>query len=94
MRAVDAKTVRVVLRPRFAGWQRAVRDDPPEPRSLGQEPARIWTDGIDNPKTGAPIGSGPFLVERWERGTLIVSAAIRATGGAGPGSTGSSFATG
>ncbi len=32
----------------------------------------VWTDGIDNPKTGAPIGSGPFLVERWERGTRIV----------------------
>ena len=38
----------------------------------GKDPARLWTDGIDNPKTGAPIGSGPFLVERWERGTRIV----------------------
>ncbi len=24
-----------------------------------------------NPRTGAPIGSGPFLVERWERGKQI-----------------------
>ena len=31
----------------------------------------MWKDRIDNPKTGAPIGSGPFLVERWERGKQI-----------------------
>ena len=28
----------------------------------------IWRDGIDNPKTGDPIGSGPFLVGSFDRG--------------------------
>ena len=28
----------------------------------------IWVDRIDDPRTGEPIGSGPFLVESFERG--------------------------
>ncbi len=72
VRAVDAKTVRVVLRSRFAGWRGLFGTVLPSHALSGQNPARLWTDGIDNPKTGAPIGSGPFLVERWERGTRIV----------------------
>jgi peptide/nickel transport system substrate-binding protein len=72
VRAVDAKTVRVVLRSRYADWRGLFGTILPSHALSGQDPARIWTDGIDNPKTGAPIGSGPFLVERWERGTRIV----------------------
>ncbi len=72
VRAVDAKTIRVVLRSRFAGWRGLFGTVLPSHALSGQNPARIWTDGIDNPKTGAPIGSGPFLVERWERGRQIV----------------------
>ena len=37
-------------------------------RSPGRTSRKIWTDGIDNPKTGKPIGSGPFLVQSWEPG--------------------------
>jgi ABC-type transport system substrate-binding protein len=33
---------------------------------------RVFTDGIDDPKRARPIGSGPFLVERWERDKQIV----------------------
>ena len=38
----------------------------------GEDLTAIWRDRIDNPKTGEPIGSGPFLVERWERGKQLV----------------------
>jgi peptide/nickel transport system substrate-binding protein len=72
VRAVDAKTVRVVLRSRFGGWRGLFAAVLPSHALIGRNPARIWTDGIDNPKTGAPIGSGPFLVARWDRGTQIV----------------------
>ena len=34
----------------------------------GRGPRDVWLDGIDNPKTGKAIGSGPFLVEHWEHG--------------------------
>jgi peptide/nickel transport system substrate-binding protein len=29
---------------------------------------QVWQDRIDDPKTGEPIGSGPFLLGPWERG--------------------------
>ncbi len=70
-RAVDAKTVRVVLRSRFAGWRALFASVLPRHALAGEELGAVWTDGIDNPKTGRPIGSGPFLVERWERGKQL-----------------------
>jgi peptide/nickel transport system substrate-binding protein len=66
--AVDAKTVRVVLRSRFAGWHGLFPNVLPRHALEGENLAKIWTDRIDNPKTGQPIGSGPFLVESWVRG--------------------------
>ena len=38
---------------------------------MGQDLERVWSDGIDDPRTGRPIGSGPFLVQRWERGKQL-----------------------
>jgi peptide/nickel transport system substrate-binding protein len=72
VRAVGAKTVRVVLRSRFAGWRGLFSTVLPSHALAGQDLERTWLDGIDNPKTGGPIGSGPFLVERWERDKQIV----------------------
>ena len=34
----------------------------------GQNLKTIWQDGIENPTTGKPIGSGPFLLAGWIRG--------------------------
>jgi len=68
VRAVDSKTVRVVLRSRFAGWRALFGNILPRHALQGENVATVWTDGIVNPKTGRPIGSGPFLVERWDRG--------------------------
>jgi peptide/nickel transport system substrate-binding protein len=69
--AVDPKTVRVVLRSRFAGWRTLFGNILPSHALRGEDVTKIWTDRIDNPKTGKPIGSGPFLVERWERGRQL-----------------------
>ncbi len=71
VRAVDAKTVRVVLRSRYAGWRRLFWLVMPQHALAGEDLARIWTDGIENPKTGRPIGSGPFLVGDWDRGRQL-----------------------
>ena len=65
---VAAKTVRVVLRSRFAGWHALFPNVLPRHALVGENLANVWSARIDNPKTGRPIGSGPFLVERWERG--------------------------
>jgi peptide/nickel transport system substrate-binding protein len=71
VRALDAKTVQVVLRARFAGWRGLFGPILPEHALRGEDLAKVWTDRIDNPKTGRPIGSGPFLVGRWERGEQL-----------------------
>ncbi len=71
VRALDPKTVEVVLRTRFAGWRELFGSILPRHALAGVDLARVWTDRIDNPKTGAPIGSGPFIIERWERGKQI-----------------------
>jgi peptide/nickel transport system substrate-binding protein len=73
IRAVDAKTVRVVLRDRFSDWRiRLFEVVFPRHALIGENLQEVWTDQIDNPKTGAPIGSGPFLVQRYDRGRQLV----------------------
>ena len=71
VRALGPKTVRVVLRTRFAGWRSLFRVVLPHHALAGEDLTTVWRDRIDNPKTGRPIGSGPFLVQRWERGKQL-----------------------
>ncbi|MGH3137342.1 MAG: ABC transporter substrate-binding protein [Gaiellaceae bacterium] len=69
---VDAKTVRVVLRSRFFAWQEALFDVVlPQHALRGENLEKVWSDRIDNPKTGRPIGSGPFLVDDLDRGKQL-----------------------
>ena len=69
--AVGPKTLRVVLRSRFAGWRGLFPRVLPAHALRGEDFSRVWSDRISNPKTGQPIGSGPFLVQRWERGRAV-----------------------
>ena len=71
-RAVDSKTLRVVLRPRSATWPDFFGNILPAHVLRGSDLTQVWRDGIDDPRTGRPIGSGPFLVERLERGRQLV----------------------
>ncbi len=71
VRAVGQRRVRVVLRSRTAEWRQLFEIVLPQHALKGQSLGKIWADRIDNPTTGAPIGSGPFLVERWERGKQL-----------------------
>jgi peptide/nickel transport system substrate-binding protein len=64
--------VRVVLRSRYGGWRALFPFVLPSHALAGADFRSAWADGFDNPKTGAPIGSGPFLVGRWERDRQIV----------------------
>jgi peptide/nickel transport system substrate-binding protein len=70
--AVGAKTVTFAFRSRYGNW-RSLLDFPPLPHHAlaGEDLANVWKDRIDNPKTGRPIGSGPFLVGPWERGRQV-----------------------
>jgi peptide/nickel transport system substrate-binding protein len=67
---VDAKTVKVRFRQgkRYADWKKFLFDIIlPRHALVGEDLLSGWQTAIDNPKTGRPIGSGPFLVESWER---------------------------
>ncbi len=66
------ETVKVVLRSRRAGWQGALFGIILPSHALrGEDLTQVWTDRIDNPTTGEPIASGPFLVEGWSRGRQL-----------------------
>jgi ABC-type transport system substrate-binding protein len=72
VRVVDPKTVRVILRSRLGDWQGLFRGIYPAHVLRGANLLDIWRDRINDPRTGRPVGSGPFLVERWDRGRQIV----------------------
>ena len=79
--AVDAKTVRVVLRSRWSGWRTLFANVLPSHVLRGEHLTTIWDDGIDNPKTGQRIGSGPFPArELGARSPVDTDFAIRVTG--------------
>jgi peptide/nickel transport system substrate-binding protein len=71
VRALDAKTFKAVLRAPFPDWQRFFAAVLPRHALAGKDLENVWKDRIDNPKTREPIGSGPFLVGRWERGKQL-----------------------
>jgi peptide/nickel transport system substrate-binding protein len=72
VRALDAKTVRVVLRKRWASWRFDLFSTVlPRHVLQGEDYPSVWRERIENPKTGRPIGSGPFLVSSWERGRRL-----------------------
>jgi peptide/nickel transport system substrate-binding protein len=72
VRARGAKVVRVVLAAPYADWRELFRVVLPRHALEGEELETLWRSGVDNPRTGAAIGSGPFLVERFERGRQLV----------------------
>ena len=70
-RVLDAKTFRVELRQRFAQWRDLYSMILPRHALEGEDVTKVWRDSVDNPKTGQPIGNGPFLISRLERGKQI-----------------------
>jgi peptide/nickel transport system substrate-binding protein len=68
---VNAKTARVVIGEPLAAWRDLFRRIYPRHALAGRDLKSVWRDGIVNPKTGEPTGSGPFLIERWERGRRL-----------------------
>jgi len=71
VRAVGAKTVEVVLRAPWVDWRLLFDIVLPRHAVAGQEFESLWKDGIENPRTRRPIGSGPFLLAGWQRGKQL-----------------------
>ena len=72
VRATDGRTVRVVLREKNASWRSLFKYVLPSHVLQGKDLSQVWMDGVDDPDTGRPIGTGPFLVQSWLRGSQIV----------------------
>jgi peptide/nickel transport system substrate-binding protein len=71
VRKLSRKTVRVQLRTRYVDWRYLFDFILPRHVLAGQDLTSVWRDGIDNPRTGSAIGSGPFLVAGWSRGEQL-----------------------
>ncbi len=72
VRRIDAKTVTVVLQAPNPDWRFLFGLVLPRHVLAGHDLLSVWRSAVDDPRTGAAIGSGPFLVERVERGRQVV----------------------
>jgi len=70
--AGSGKTVKVTFKRNFAAWRGLFGYVLPQHALAGTDMLTVWNDCICNPKKGnAPIGDGPFLVTRFDRGSGI-----------------------
>ena len=71
IQVLDAKTLRVVLRSRFAGWRGLFSNVLPRHALRGQDFTTVWLERIHDPRNGRSIGSGPFVIADWDRGRAL-----------------------
>jgi len=68
----NGKVVKVTFKRNFAAWRGLFGYILPAHALSGTDMLTVWNDCICNPKKGnAPIGDGPFLLTRFDRGSGI-----------------------
>jgi peptide/nickel transport system substrate-binding protein len=68
----NGKVVKVTFKRNFAAWRGLFGYILPRHALSGTDMLTVWNDCICNPKKGnAPIGNGPFLLTRFDRGSGI-----------------------
>ena len=71
--------VKVTFKRNFAAWRGLFAYVLPQHALAGTDMLTVWNDCICNPKKGnAPIGNGPFLLTRFDRGSGITLTAQHA----------------
>ena len=65
------KTFRVEFSRPFARWRELYPIVLPRHVLAEHDLTKVWLDRVDDPDTGAPIGSGPFLTGRLEKGKQL-----------------------
>jgi peptide/nickel transport system substrate-binding protein len=68
---LDEKTVRFTFERPYPAWKTLFPQVLPKHVLEGRDFDTVWNGGITDPATGAPIGSGPFLLTGWDRGVQI-----------------------
>lgn len=82
---IDAKTFRLLFERPMPNWQSLFSFVLPKHVLDGYDFDEVWRAGIDDPATGTPIGSGPFLLtSRTPGASLTVTPNPRWWGGGGP----------
>jgi peptide/nickel transport system substrate-binding protein len=74
---LSPKRVRFVLREPLPQWKDLFTPVLPQHALAGEDFDKVWRDRIDNPKTGRPLASGPFIFESWNRGSRLTLARNR-----------------
>jgi peptide/nickel transport system substrate-binding protein len=69
---VNAKTFKITFKKVYAGWRDLFGEILPRHALQGEDFNNVWRNNINNPKTNRPIGSGPFLLQDWNRGTNMI----------------------
>ncbi len=68
----NGKVVKVTFKRNFAAWRGLFNYVLPQHALQGTDMLTVWNDCICNPKKGnAPIGNGPFLLTRFDRGSGV-----------------------
>jgi peptide/nickel transport system substrate-binding protein len=68
----NGKKVTITFKRNYAAWRDLFNYVLPQHALQGTDMLTVWNDCICNPKKGnAPIGDGPFLVTRFDRGSGI-----------------------
>lgn len=71
-RVRSRRTVTFFFARRYAAYRALFQTVLPHHALAGEDLTAFWRNGVDNPKTGRPIGSGPFLLQSWQRGVQMV----------------------
>ena len=67
------KNVTVTFRRPYAAWKTIVGFAPLPAHALrGENFNQVWRNDFFNPKNNQPIASGPFVFDRWQRGSQLV----------------------
>jgi peptide/nickel transport system substrate-binding protein len=74
---LSPKRVRFVFREPVPEWKDLFAPVLPRHALEGEDFDAVWRDRIDNPKTGSPLASGPFIFESWNRGGQLTLARNR-----------------
>jgi peptide/nickel transport system substrate-binding protein len=71
--AGNGKVVRVTFKRNFAAWKDLFGFVLPAHALVGSDLSTVWESetGIVNPRTGRPIGDGPFVMTKFDRGCCI-----------------------
>ena len=73
-KTLGPKRVRFVFRKPVLEWKDLFAPVLPQHALTNEDFDKVWRDQIDNPKTGRPISSGPFIFESWSRGSRLTLA--------------------